>query len=186
MAAVFMAGAVQLFTADSAIAQENPTCDFESDFVTGGGFIFVDTNNDGSFSNANFGVAGACGNGSFWGHLNYVDHTTEPPIQVHWITITAYRNPDSPDDFHTRDICGTAETKNPSLLVDFHVRVTDNDQPETNSDTFIMRLFVNGSPIYTTENDPDHTLHGGNIQLHEGDPPPKDDGTCPDDFVPPE
>jgi hypothetical protein len=98
---------------------------------------------------------------------------------VHWITITAYRT----NDLNTRDICGTVEAKNPPFQANFHVTVTDNDQQGTNSDTFIIRLFVNGESIYTTENDSDHTLHGGNIQLHKGDPPPAfpSGGTCPDD-----
>src|SRR5437773_11720380 len=40
-----------------------------SDFVTGGGFIVFTSGEHG-----NFGVAGGCKNGSFFGHLEYVDH----------------------------------------------------------------------------------------------------------------
>src|SRR5437016_2657093 len=111
--AAFMAGAVQLFTADSAIAQQIPAC-APSDFVTGGGFI-VFTNGD----HGNFGVAGGCKNGSFFGHLEYVDHGSEiappsapTPFNVHWTSITAYRSGTIATT--TREICGTARTNDPA------------------------------------------------------------------------
>ncbi len=176
-----MAGAVPLFTADFASGQSS------CDFVTGGGFIVRP--ND---AKANFGVAGGCKNGGFFGHLNYIDHgntpigTTGPlPFHVHGTSITAYLFTNAT----TREICGTAETNNPTFpTVKYHVTVTDNGEPGTN-DTFIIRLFVDGSfsPIYTTETDPDHTLHGGNIQLHKPNPSTTGTfgGTCPGGGPPP-
>jgi len=178
--AVFMAGAVQLFTADSAIAQQNPSCDFVSDFVTGGGFI-VFTNGE----HGNFGVAGGCKkDGSFFGHLEYVDHgsgiasslSLPTPFNVHWMSITAYRFTDAT----TREICGTARTNDNDSThstVGFHVTVQDNDV--LGPDTFRIQLFVANTPFYDTLLNP---LGGGNIEIHKfPPPPPTDNGKCPFD-----
>ena len=178
--AVFMAGAVELFTADSAIAQQNPSCNFESDFVTGGGFIIIPDPNTGA--HANFGVAGGCKNGSFFGHLEYVDHgsglapsSAPTPFNVHWISITAYRNTGTT----TREICGTARTNDNDSThstVGFRVTVQDNDGLGI-PDTFRIQLFVDSNPpFYDTSLNP---LGGGNIEIHKPNPPPTDDGTCP-------
>ena len=171
-----MAGAVQLFTADSAIAQQNPPCDFVSDFVTGGGFI-VFTNG----AHGNFGVAGGCKNGSFFGHLEYVDHgsgiapSAPTPFNVHWMSITAYRSTGT----MTREICGTARTNDNDSThstVGFHVTVQDNDVLGM-PDTFRIQLFVDSNPaFYDTLLKP---LGGGNIEIHKPNPPPTNDGTCP-------
>src|SRR5213594_4989480 len=56
------------------------------DFVTGGGFIFCTP----SGAMANFGVGGGVKNGAFWGHLEYNDHSTSPPMQVHGTGVTGY------------------------------------------------------------------------------------------------
>ena len=172
-----MAGAVQLFTADSAIAQQNDPCNFESDFVTGGGFI-VFTHG----AHGNFGVAGGCKNGSFFGHLEYVDHgsridTSAPtPFNVHWMSITAYRVTNAT----TREICGTARTNdNTHSTVDFHVTVQDNDGLGM-PDTFRIQLFVDSNPaFYDTLLKP---LGGGNIEIHKPTSTPTNDGTCPFGF----
>src|SRR6266403_2649919 len=174
--AVFIAGAVQRLTTDSAIAQEQPPCDF----VTGGGFIVRD-----SGDKANFGVAGSCKNEFSWGHLEYVDHSYTPPLNVHWTSITAYLgpgcSPTGPSD--ARCICGTA-TSNVFGDVEFGVVVDDVDEPGVN-DVFKIRLFQQGAGIgYTTESDPDNTLGGsgpggGNIQLHKPDPSSTFGGSCP-------
>src|SRR3989442_6009435 len=149
--AVFIAGAVQLLTTDSAIAQEQPPCDF----VTGGGFIVRD-----SGDNANFGVAGSCKNEFSWGHLEYVDHSYTPSLKVHWTSITAYLapgcSPTGPSD--ARCICGTA-TSNVFGNVEFGVVVDDVDEPGVNH-VFSIRLTQGGEPVYTTESDSDHTLGG--------------------------
>ena len=169
-----MAGVVQLFTADSAIAQQNPPCDFVSDFVTGGGFIVLNG------AHGNFGVAGGCKNGSFFGHLEYVDHgsvlapsSAPTPFNVHWMSITAYRVTDA----RTREICGTARTNdNDHSMVGFHVTVQDNDGLGI-PDTFRIQLFVDSNPpFYDTSLNP---LGGGNIEIHKPNPPPTNDGTCP-------
>ena len=170
-----IAGAVQLLTTDSAIAQEQPPCDF----VTGGGFIVRD-----SGDKANFGVAGSCKNVFSWGHLEYVDHSYTPSLNVHWTSITAYLgpgcSPTGPAD--ARCICGTA-TSNVFGDVEFGVVVDDVDEPGVN-DVFKIRLTQGGLPVYTTESDSDHTLGGsgpggGNIQLHKPDPSSTFGGSCP-------
>jgi hypothetical protein len=173
---VFIAGAVQLLTNDSAIAQVQPPCDF----VTGGGFIVRD-----SGDKANFGVAGSCKNLFSWGHLEYVDHSYTPPLNVHWTSITAYLgpgcSPTGPFDPTTRCICGTATSNFGD--VDFGVVVEDVDEPGVN-DVFKIRLTQGGQVVYTTESDSDHTLGGsgsggGNIQLHKPDPSSTFGGSCP-------
>ena len=147
------------------------TCSPSGDFVTGGGFIVLDTNG----AHGNFGVAGGCKNGSFFGHLEYVDHgsglapsSAPTPFNVHWMSITAYRFTDAT----TREICGTARTNgNDSThsTVGFHVTVQDNDGLGI-PDTFRIQLFVDSNPpFYDTLL---NTLGGdgsggGNIQLHK-------------------
>src|SRR6266446_7055881 len=147
--AVFIAGAVQLLTTDSAIAQEQPPCDF----VTGGGFIVRD-----SGDKANFGVAGSCKNEFSWGHLEYVDHSYTPLLKVHWTSITAYLgpgcSPTGPSD--ARCICGTA-TSNVFGDVEFGVVVDDVDEPGVN-DVFKIRLTQGGEVKYTP--DPSSTFGG--------------------------
>src|SRR5882762_2953839 len=84
------------------------------DFLTGGGFIIVDSNN--GPAKANFGVGGACKDGGdghgLWGHLEYIDHGTG--LNAHWITITDYRevftSGTPPKTLGGRYICGTART----------------------------------------------------------------------------
>ena len=169
-----MAGAVQLFTADSAIAQQNASCNFESDFVTGGGFIVFENGKHG-----NFGVAGGCKNGSFFGHLEYVDHGSElvsslpTPFTVHGTSITGYSQEGSDMTDHgrpvgTRFICGTASTNlpTPNDNVNFFVRVRDAGEPG-DMDQFDITLSQGVVPFYTTfiPSGP-HQLSGGNIQLH--------------------
>ena len=178
--AVFIAGAVELLTTDSAIAQVQPPCDFG----TGGGFIVRD-----SGDKANFGVAGSCKNNFSWGHLEYVDHGYSPPLNVHWTSITAYLGPEcSPTgDAHTRCICGTARS-NVFGDVEFGVVVDDVGEPGVN-DVFKIRLTQGGQPVYTTESDSNHTLGGsgsggGNIQLHKPNPSSTFGGSCPA-FSPP-
>src|SRR3989442_15400515 len=73
------------------------------DFVTGGGYIVHNG------SKANFGVGGGVKNGAFWGHLEYNDHSTSPPMRVHGTGVTGYFfgiDASKPND---RVITGTAQ-----------------------------------------------------------------------------
>lgn len=163
------------------------------DFLTGGGWIVP-------FGvKANFGVGGGCKNGSgtngipYWGHLEYIDHSTG--LNVHATSITYYV-PDAEDtgtDQHPtgiRHICGTATT-NLYGNVYFHVRAKDAGEPGVN-DQFDIRLCPGSNqacgsgpvPAYlydTTATCFPHYLGsyacaapgtggGGNIQLHDGNP----------------
>src|SRR6266705_2732842 len=71
----------------AGIAVGGPACDF----VTGGGFIVGAGASSLAFgASANFGVGGGVKNGAFWGHLEYNDHSTSPPMQVHGTSVTGY------------------------------------------------------------------------------------------------
>lgn len=162
LAGLILGATAWMFPAGSARAHPGEGPPTPLDFITGGGFIVRPTGDKG-----NFGVGGGVKNGAFWGHLNYIDHGNGLHVQAQQQDITGYILIDE----RTRDICGHAQT---DLFGDvlFHVRVTDNGEPGVN-DIFIIRLGKNGVFVYTTENDPDHTLGGsqpggGNIQLHKG------------------
>src|SRR5712691_5113329 len=55
------------------------------DFITGGGWVVDDAG-----AKLNFGAHGGCKNGAFWGHMNAVDHSTNPPGHVTSTSITGY------------------------------------------------------------------------------------------------
>lgn len=145
-------------TSDFGSAWAQTSCDF----TTGGGFILRD-----SGAHGNFGVGGGCKNGSpTWGHLEYHDHGNG--LNAHGTGVTGYFfiNPT------TRDISGTARTNDPSHPnVNYCVEVSDNDA-SGGQDTFVIQLQdqSSGAPFYTTQTDADHTLHGGDIQLHKPNP----------------
>src|SRR5262245_35517856 len=69
LAASFMA--LALVGAWPVAAQDAAAVPAPCDFVTSGGFVYAD-----SGKKANFGAHGGCKNGEFWGHVNFVDHTT--------------------------------------------------------------------------------------------------------------
>lgn len=116
------------------------------DFVTGGGFINIDS------GKANFGfVAGFKPNhDTVSGHFNYIDHAAR--IHVKSTSITAYE-----DAGNTRTFSGEA-TVNGASGFTFTVAVTDNGEPGRGADTFSIEM-SNG---YKASG----VLAGGNIQLH--------------------
>lgn len=121
-----------------------PACGGD-DFVTGGGFTFGTP----SGARGNFGVAGGIKNGSFWGHLTFVDH--DGP-KVKGTGVTAYTVLDET----TRRIEGTADVD--GTHYSYVVIVSDEGEPGRN-DTFDLSV-SNG---YAASG----TLDGGNIQLHK-------------------
>jgi len=145
------------------------------DFATGGGFVMT----DGGYK-ANFGAHGGCKNGKFWGHVNFVDHTTG--YHVSSTEITAYVAPfgvESP----VRDICGLARTNkvDDPQPVWFRVRLMDNGEPG-NLDQFGIKLARLTSPedefpsyqeIYAvTPRDLSTFKPGaGNVELHDANGP---------------
>jgi len=150
------------------------------DFLTGGGFIIINTTD--YTAKANFGVGGGCKDGMpTWGHLEYIDHGLG--LNVHWMSITAYLEESSDTyDGHpigSRFICGTART-NLYGDVDFAVRAKDAGEPGVDDEFDIQLTQPQGSPVanvsvYTTNFNfagPPHRLNdgaggGGNIQLHK-------------------
>ena len=130
------------------------------DFTTSGGFVLTDLGKE-----ANFGAHGGCKSDGFWGHLNYVDHTTG--YHVDSIAITGYLTPLQGSNI--RDICGMATTNNPSdpQPVLFRVRLIDNGEPGV-ADQFGIRLST-GYAV-TTRLLNAGSGGGGNIQLHGPNP----------------
>ena len=123
-----------------------PVCD-GGDFVTGGGWITGTPTG----AKGTFGVAGGIKNGSFWGHLAYIDHGSN--LKVKGTGVTAYIVVDAT----TRRIVGTAEVNGQSGST-YQVDVADNGEPGR-ADTFTLHL-SNG---YVATG----VLDGGNIQLHQ-------------------
>jgi len=134
------------------------------DFITGGGWVFNDQGDK-----VNFGAHGGCKNGSFWGHVNVVDHSYNPPAHLKSTRITGYLfDPAFPN---ARDICGEGEVavNGGRFTMRFRVRMEDNGEPG-GADRFGLRL-SNGYVLTTRElGPPGPTGGGGNIQLHKPNP----------------
>jgi hypothetical protein len=132
--------------ADITCSGGKPACQ-GGDFVTGGGWITGTPSED----RGNFGVGGGIKNGSFWGHLTYIDHGNG--MKVKGTGVTGYEVASAT----TRYIDGTAEINGQGGFT-YEVDVTDNGEPGRN-DVFTIRL-SNG---YSASG----LLDGGNIQLHK-------------------
>ena len=130
------------------------------DFTTSGGFVLTDGGKE-----ANFGAHGGCKSDGFWGHLNYVDHTTG--YHVDSVQITGYLT-SSNGSTTTRDICGLATTNAAEPQpVAFRVRLDDNGEPGT-ADQFGIRLSTGYWVTTRLLNAGSHG--GGNVQLHPPNP----------------
>src|SRR3989475_3174543 len=153
------------------------------DFVTGGGFIVGSSGPPVSSlpagARANFGVGGGVKNGAFWGHLEYNDHSTNPPMQVHGTGVTGYllgtNNPST-----DRVITGTARINGVDGFT-YMVEVTDNGEPGRGTDKFSITLSNGGEFYEAGSNYGDGPIAGGNIQLHKANPSntPPPGVTCP-------
>ncbi len=161
------------------------------DFTTGGGFVITDnTANDGSNHHANFGLVGGCKNGGFFGHVNFVDHDKTgmfAGLHVSSDTIDAYFEPAAGSN--VRDICGTADTNNPSFpTVKFRARTEDNADPNPGGrgvDKFGLKITATSGPftgdsgvVVTTR-----LLAGGDIELHKPNPSTTGPSTTPSEFA---
>jgi hypothetical protein len=187
----FIAVATSVLIAGPARAGEDTSCN-DCDFLTGGGFIITTASDTHAPAKANFGIGGGCKHGSpTWGHLEYIDHGTG--LNVHWLTITAYRFIDQGDPSNggqptgSRLICGTART-NQFGDVAWAVLARDTGEPGSDDEFTIWLTDLAGTtpPYYTTSFDSDHTLGGsgsggGNIQLHKPNPSTEGSfgGDCP-------
>jgi hypothetical protein len=125
------------------------------DFVTGGGWIKVNSDGHGHKYNKNdkatFGVSGGILHGKFWGQLSFNDHNG---VQVKSTRVTAYLVIDSV----TRQIEGIARVGRTSVT--YTVVVKDLGEPGR-YDTF--SLVLSDGYDYSISG----TLGGGNIQLHK-------------------
>ena len=122
-------------------------CEHTGDFVTGGGWIVGTPSGE----KGTFGVSGGIKNGSFWGHLTYIEHGAGGP-RVKGTGVTNYVVVDAT----TRRIEGDCEI-NGQAGYRYSVEVSDNGEPGRD-DVFRLRL-SNGYQA-------GGTLGGGNIQLH--------------------
>ena len=143
------------------------------DFITGGGWVIAD-----SGAKVNFGAHGGCKHGAFWGHVNVVDHTYNPPGHLRSTRITGYlMDPEFPN---ARDICGEGVLNN-GEAVRFRARMEDNGEPGGN-DRFGVRL-SQGYHLSTRELGPaGRKGGGGNIQLHKPNPSTTGPSPAPTEF----
>jgi len=134
------------------------------DFVTGGGFIVGSgTSSLAAGAKANFAVGGGAKNGAFWGHLEYNDHRTSPPMRVHGTAVTGYFLGGKPNE---RVITGNARINGTDGFT-YTVEVTDSAEPGRGVDDFSISL-SNGYAAGLEYGD--GPIAGGNIQLHPGNP----------------
>jgi hypothetical protein len=132
------------------------------DFVTGGGFIVGSgTSSLAAGAKANFAVGGGVKNGAFWGHLEYNDHSTNPPMKVHGTSVTGYAFGPNPDT--DRVITGTARINGADGT--YTVQVTDGGESGRGVDRFSIELSNGYEAGFTYDDGP---IAGGNIQLHPG------------------
>lgn len=152
MAAFATAGAILAGSSTPAFAHWVP---IPCDFVTSGGFVFLDSGDKGTF-----GAHGGCKNGAFWGHVNYIDHGTG--LHINSTEITGYLfDPAFPN---ARDICGWARSNHDEERVRFRVRLEDNGEPGRN-DRF--GILLSTGYLVTTRTLGDEGGGGGNVQLHK-------------------
>jgi hypothetical protein len=144
------------------------------DFTTGGGFVFKDPWPTGP--RVNFGIVGGCKNEGFYGHVNVVDHTTQPPGHLNG-PVTGYFDA----GMGYRDLCGTGKLSD-GRMVKFRIRTKDNGEPG-GFDRFGVEVASIGYLLTTRElGPPGMTGGGGNIQLHKPNPSNTGPAVPPDDF----
>src|SRR2546428_3790807 len=135
------------------------------DFVTGGGFIVGSgTSSLAAGVKANFAVGGGVKNGAFWGHLEYNDHSTNPPMRVHGTGVTGYSLGMDASKPNERVITGTARINGIDGFT-YKVEVNDVTEPGRGIDEFSIELsngYVAGFEYG------DGPIAGGNIKLHPG------------------
>lgn len=167
------------------------------DFITAGGWVLSDSPHPPAPARANFGAAGGCKNGAFWGHLTHVDHGFPSNLKIKHETITSYESlfegPDEPNGQPTggRRIQGTASVSqpvsrftacSPGAPATFQLNLTDNGEPGHDD---IYELILCGGTLpcefalhcyYAYGNlGEGQTSGGGNVQLHRGNP----SNSCP-------
>lgn len=145
------------------------------DFITGGGWVMGDFG-----AKANFGAHGGCKHGAFWGHVNVLEHSTEPPMHLRSTKITGYLM--DPAVANARDICGEGVFRDGagnSHNVTFRVRMVDKGEPGGDDRFGVVLRNDSGLFLILTTRElgpPGPTGGGGNIQLHK----PNRSTTAPD------
>jgi hypothetical protein len=130
-----------------------PPCDATAaDFVTGGGWIASPSDPN---AKANFAVAGGIKNGSFWGHLMYLDHGKR--LRVKGTAVTGYGaypafGSNGRKTLGFADVDGGTDS--------YEADVADDGESGRGVDRF--QLLLNRVPVSS-----DNHLAGGNIQLHK-------------------
>ncbi|OLC77859.1 MAG: hypothetical protein AUH83_03855 [Deltaproteobacteria bacterium 13_1_40CM_4_68_19] len=138
--------------ADITCPASPPPCDATAaDFVTGGGWIVSPSDPN---AKANFAVAGGVKNGSFWGHLMYLDHGNQ--LRVKGTGVTGYDvypafGPNGRKTLGSADVGGATDS--------YEADVADDGESGRGVDQFQLRL--NGVQMASDY------LAGGNIQLHK-------------------
>ena len=160
----------------SASVKPPPSDQAACDFVTGGGFIVGSgspTSSLAAGAKANFAIGGGVKNGAFWGHLEYVDHSMSPPMQVHGTSVTGYAFGTDPTT--DRVIAGTARINGVDGFT-YLVEVSDSAEPGRGVDKFSIELSNLSNEYEAGFNYGDGPIAGGNIQLHKANasntPPP--------------
>ncbi len=134
----------------------SPPC---RDFVTGGGWIDVNSNAPGHHKGyedkATFGVSGGIKNGDFWGHLSFNDHDGTKVMSTE---VTGYFVIND----MTREIDGVAKVNGKGSFT-YKVVVVDDDKDGRsmyghNKDSFSLNV-SNGYSV-------SGTLSGGSINIH--------------------
>jgi hypothetical protein len=127
-------------------AAHEPEGEPADDRITGGGWILNDAG-----EKCNFSIGGAIKNGSPWGHLNFIDHTTGMHVKS---TVMMSYTKINQNERRMQGHC----TINGEGDFGFTVFAADNGEPGS-KDTF--HLFVQ------TGYHSGGYLGGGNIQLHK-------------------
>jgi len=140
-------------TCPAAPAPKPPCSASSTDFVTGGGWIVSPSDPN---AKANFAVAGGIKNGSFWGHLMYLDHGNQ--LRAKGTAVSGYDlyasfGPNGRQASGLADVGGTAES--------YEADVSDDHDSGRGIDRF--QLLLNGALVASD------FLAGGNIQLHKAD-----------------
>ena len=163
--------ALHLYTANAEIvvshAHSDITCgvpaggggtESPTDFVTGGGFIYLTgekaDNNHGNFS---FVAGYKPGKDTLSGQLNYKDHLSGMHVKAD--SVDTYTVGEGPGDGPARTFTGSA-TVDGSSGHHYEVTVQDNGEPGRGGDWFSLS-------IPDLEYSVSGYLGGGNIQLHE-------------------
>lgn len=160
------------------------------DFITAGGWVLSDEPSPPAPARANFGAAGGCKNGAFWGHLNHVDHGFPSNLNIKGTDVTFYgevwTGPPEANGQPTgeRRTCGTVQVSapvavvtacGPGLPATYQLNMTDNGEPGHND---IYELIVCGGTAPCKYSNRCYYTYGhlgegqdsggGNIQLHKG------------------